>query len=97
MVQKHQLSCCALCQITATNRDSKQSIEREIARLKQEAKWDWHSNDRFSGERAAFVIVSPGEDVLERNLLDLGFRQITEFDRRNGYPEGILKMYFLNW
>lgn len=95
---KYQLSCCALCQITATNSTPIKEIEYHINRLKEEAKEDWNFMDRRSGERACFVIVSPGEDILEKNLIKLGFKKITTFDRRNGYPKtGFLKMYFLNW
>ncbi len=97
MIQKWQLSCCALCQITAHNHDPKHRIKAQIDKLKEEAKEKWWTGDRASGERAAFIIVAPGEDNLEKNIQELGFTQITTFDRRNGYPPGILKMYFLNW
>lgn len=97
MIRKWQLSCCALCQITANNHDSKHVLKARIDNLKHEAKDMWHPENRDSGERAAFIIVAPGEDDLEQNVKELGFTQITTFNRRNGYPAGVLKMYFLNW
>lgn len=97
MAKKYQTPCCALCQITAGNKDSKQTLSHMIEKLKEEAKEVWNTGDRRSGERAAYVIVSPGEDKLEDNLIELGFNMVTVFPRRNGYPDGILKMYILNW
>lgn len=95
---KWQLSCCALCQITASNKTPIEELQYHIDKLKLEAKNNWHYTNRNSGERACFVIVSPGEDILEKNLINLGFKQVATFDRRNGYPKtGFLKMYFLNW
>lgn len=96
-VKKHQLACCALCQISAGNEDSMQSIQAELNKLQVEAQNVWTRKNRASGERAAFVIVAPGEDNLEKNLIDLGFQETAVFNRRNGYTPGILKMYFLNW
>ncbi len=98
MISKKQLSCCALCQITAGDEDSIESINTQIEQLKEEAKLEWNPGDRTSGERAAFVIVSPGETILASNLKKLGFEPITEFNRRNGYPKtGLLTMWFLKW
>lgn len=98
MINKKQLACCALCQITAGDKDSIESISAQIEQLKQDAKLEWNPEDRTSGERAAFVIVSPGETILASNLEKLGFKPIAEFNRRNGYPQtGLLTMWFLNW
>ncbi len=94
---KHQLCCCALCQLTANNNTSKEEITKHIDRLKEEAKEWWNLADIYSGERACFVIVTPDEKPLEQRLIELNFKEITQFDRRNGYPAGKLKMYFLNW
>ena len=49
------------------------------------------------GQTATFTIVSPGEDVLEQNLIELGYTLSHTFPRRVGYPDvGDLKMYIIN-
>lgn len=94
MIEKHDLSCCAMCNFTANNRTTLEEITSSIDRLKREAfMHEWECNDRRSGQRTAFTIVSPGEYILEENLITAGFELITTFNRRFGYPEGILKMY----
>jgi hypothetical protein len=96
-VMKFQLPCCALCQLTVKDDDSVKQIERALRYLKSDSKYTWTYKDRRSGERAAFVIVAPGETNLEQNLKSLNFEKVYEFPRRNGYPEGILKMYITKW
>ena len=94
---KWQLSCCALCQLTCSNVTPFGELVWQLKRLKRESERKWGPNNRDSGETAVFVISSPGEDVLERNLETLGFKVITKFSRRNGYPPvGKLKMWFLD-
>ena len=48
------------------------------------------------GQRALFVITTPTEDVLEYTLKHCGFEEVHQFPRRNGYPEGLLKMFIKN-
>lgn len=99
MVRRHAMPCCALCQITASNNDSLEAIKHKINTIKDESKnpnWKAGENNGY-GQRAAFVIVAPGEDLLENNVIKLGFEKVAVFDRRVGYMPGILKMYFLNW
>lgn len=98
MVKKWQLSCCALCQITANDHDSIKDLKDLIERTKEEAKMQWHYSNRASGERACFVITTPDEPNLAYNLEHLGFVPLTKFNRRNGYPPiGKLTMWFLQW
>lgn len=95
---KWQLSCCALCQMTAGNDTPLSALEYMVEKTKAESEEVWNPNDRRSGERAIFTIVAPGEYILEQNLIHLGFTMIQKFNRRNGYPNtGQLKMYFLHW
>ena len=96
-VFKHQLSCCALCQMTANNNSSLFELQNMVDNIKIDSKKDWNPMDRRSGERAIFTIVSPYESILEENLKTLKFEQITTFNRRKGYPSGELKMYFLKF
>lgn len=93
-------SCCALCQLSMNNSHTLKEIEAEIKRLEKEAYIkEWKPNDgKYYGQRACFVIVSPGEDILEKNLIKLKFKHVHNFNRRHGYPQiGELKMYILNW
>ena len=95
--KKWQLSCCALCQITAADWTPIELLQYEIDKLKREAKMTWNMNNRDSGERACFVITTPDEPNLCANLTVLGFKPIAKFNRRNGYPKGKLTMWFLSW
>lgn len=93
--------CCALAQLSCGN-DTKLSDLRHLIALKQKEAMsaDYYRPDgprTDGGERAVFVIVSPGEDVLAHNLAALGFRSIAGFNRRNGYPAGYLSMWMLSW
>lgn len=96
---KQILPCCALCQISASDRTPIEELEEVIANLKEEAKRENEINGSYGvGQRACFIIVTPREKKLERNVKLLGFRNVAQFDRRVGYePIGKLKMYFLNW
>lgn len=93
MIQKHQTACCALCQITASNKDSYEDLKTMVDKIKEDAKKSWIPSDRSGGERAIFIIIAPGEERLKENVETLGFSEIANFDRRNGYPLGVLKMY----
>lgn len=96
---KISTSCCALCQLSLNNQHTRKEIEHELDLLKKEAyEREWRPIDgKMYGQRACFVIVSPGEDILERNLIRLSFEHVFTFPRRNGYPEGDLKMYIIKW
>ena len=97
-VVKHQLPCCALCQITASDDDSLEVLTVQIEKTQQEALLKWNPKDRVSGERACFVITTPSETNLQTNLTLLGFTNIVKFPRRNGYPQdGLLMMWFKSW
>lgn len=92
-------SCCALCQIARVNNYTpKADIEKQLERLSFEKE----NNQQVgyttgNGQTAVFIIVSPGEDDLEKNLIELGFKDKHQFERRVGYPQlGDLKMYIKN-
>jgi hypothetical protein len=93
MIQKHQTACCALWQITASNEDSLEALDEVVNKIKKSADRSWTPSDRSGGERAIFIIIAPGEEKLRENVETLGFSEIANFDRRNGYPLGVLKMY----
>lgn len=104
-MRKVTTGCCALCQIDRVNNDT--SIDE--LKLALEVLKEQKENNREvgittgNGQTSVFIIVSPGEDILEKNLIELGFVHIHNFERRKGYNEsskpefqGNLKMYIYN-
>ena len=95
---KFQTPCCAMFQLVAKDYHTKEDLLHIINKAKREAEYSWHTGDRTSGERSCYIIISPGEDNLERNVVSLGFKCVNNnMPRRNGYPKGVLKMYMLSW
>lgn len=100
MITVNPTSCCALCHITCSNDDPIEDLKAEVDKLKEKALAEDYlgTGPDYGGQRAAFVIVTPAETTLRKNLEDLGFKLVNTFDRRNGYPKtGRLSMYMLNW
>lgn len=106
-VEVYQTPCCALAFLSANNNNSIEEIQEEINRMKKEA----YSRNFYTpgrqripyGQKSCMIVVSVGEDVLERNLIKLGFSCIVDgvknnnFPRRHGYKPGQLKLYYLNF
>lgn len=95
--------CCALCQIAKVdNETSIDHLEYVIKKLKKEKENNKEVGiTTGNGQTAVFTIIAPGENILEQNLIKLGFEQIHTFERRKGYNEisknpGDLKMYIKN-
>lgn len=98
-MQKTRTACCALCQINNVNNGTSiDYLQYAIDKLKVEKINNTEVGiTTGNGQTAVFVIVSPGEYNLEKNLITLGFINIHQFERRVGYPPmGDLKMYILN-
>lgn len=97
-MEKHTTDCCALCQLSRiSNHTPKNEIERALKVLKQQKDANVEVGvSTGNGQTAVFTIVSPGENILERNLIELGFVYTHTFERRVGYPDGLLKMYIKN-
>jgi hypothetical protein len=98
-MKKTITACCALCQINDVNNETPlHFLDVAITRLRREKEKNTEVGiTTGNGQTAVFVIVSPGEFVLEANLKTLGFEKKHEFERRKGYPEmGDLKMYIKN-
>jgi hypothetical protein len=96
---KTTTDCCALCQLSRVNNTTtKQSIAYKLKQLKKEKDANKEVGiTTGNGQTAVFIIVSPGEDILENNLIELGFELKHFFERRVGYPQtGLLKMYIKN-
>lgn len=98
-MRKVTTGCCALCQIDQVSNDTPiLSLEwsLEVLRRQKEANTEVGITTG-NGQTATFTIVSPGEDILEQNLIDLGYTHVWTFERRKGYPnKGDLKMYIKN-
>lgn len=98
-MQKTTTACCALCQLNDVNDfTSLEHFKYVLDKLKTEKENNKEVGiTTGNGQTAVFVIVSPGENVLESNLIKLGFENKHQFERRVGYPkEGDLKMYIKN-
>ena len=93
-----QTSCCGLCLLTAGNETSDEELDWQINRAKKEAKMKWSRNDRRSGETLMTCVSVPLVELgLEEKLKARGFKVLTEFKRRTGYPQtGNLKLWGLN-
>ena len=98
-MKKTTTACCALCQINDVNNDTTiGELQHAIAILtNQKEKNTEVGITTGNGQTAVFVIASPGEYILEDNLLQLGFDLKHTFERRKGYPDvGDLKMFIKN-
>lgn len=98
-MQKTTTACCALCQINSVDdyttitqlKNATKILHRQMLDNKEVG------ITTGNGQTAVFVIVSPGEKILEKNLQSLGFANKHSFERRIGYPKtGDLKMYIKN-
>lgn len=99
-MRKIPTGCCALCQIDQVSNDTPiDELEAVLGFLKEqkENNTEVFVDGTGNGQTATFTIVSPGEDVLEANLIELGYTKVWEFERRVGYPRtGNLKLYIKN-
>lgn len=95
----HGTTCCALCILSAKNYHSFREIKKSIDAIhKHSNSQNFETNNRVGGERSIMCIVSPGEYMLEKNLIHLGFKCVAQnLPRRKGYPKGTLKMYLLSF
>lgn len=98
-MEKHTTGCCALCQIHRVSNDTSiENLKKALNVLTQQMKDNTEVGiTTGNGQTSVFVIVSPGENILENNLITLGFENKHQFPRRVGYPDtGDLKMYIKN-
>jgi len=98
-IVKTTTDCCAFCQLSRVNNyTSKQDIKDILTQLKEEKKKNTEVGvTTGNGQTAVFTVVSPGEHMLEKNLISLGFENKHIFERRVGYPNtGDLKLYIKN-
>ena len=98
-MEKTTTACCAMCQINGVSNDTPlQHLKNAIRVLtKQKEENTQVGYTTGGGQTAVFVIVSPGENILESNLEKLGFKNKHQFERRKGYPNtGDLKMFIKN-
>lgn len=98
-MRKTPTSCCALCQISHVGNDTTvKELNKYIDTLRQEMLDNTEvGGNSGKGQTSVFIITSPGEKVLEANLINLGFDRVHTFERRVGYPKtGTLQMYIKN-
>lgn len=91
--------CCALGHLCEVSNHTKlEDLQEVLEVLKRNKESNWEVGiSTGRGQTAVFTIVSPGEDLLEKNLKTLGFKKVHTFERRKGYPKtGDLKMYIKN-
>lgn len=106
-VEIYQTPCCALSFMSADNDNSIEEIQEKINVMKKEAySRNFHTPGRQRipyGQKSVMCVVSLGENILEQNLIKLGFVCIVDgvrdknFPRRHGYKPGQLKLYYLNF
>lgn len=97
-MKKTLTGCCALAQLSGLNNNTTiQELKEQLSIQFDELKNKYVPGDASGkGQRALFVITTPTEDVLECTLTHCGFQEIHQFPRRNGYPDGLLKMFIKN-
>lgn len=98
-MRKVTTGCCALCQIDqVSNHTPISDLDHALNVLKGQKEDNVEVGiSTGNGQTSTFTIVSPGEDKLEANLIELGYTKVWEFERRKGYPkEGNLKLYIKN-
>lgn len=90
-------ACCALAQINDVNNETtKEELQELIDKLILEKKETYIPGDESGkGQTTFFVITTPTEQKLENTLKNLFFERGFKFNRRTGYPEGLLNFWFL--
>lgn len=89
--------CCALgCLHGISNETTVSDLAIQIGRLKRDAMKPCDPSTP-GGHRAIFCVTTPTERELMRKLIDLEFKEVYEFDRREGYPAGKLTMWMMSW
>lgn len=98
-MKKTVTACCALCQLNNVgNSTDIKVLNAAVKTLTKQMKANTEVGvSTGNGQTSVFVIVSPGENTLEKNLKTLGFKSKHNFERRVGYPQtGNLQMYIKN-
>lgn len=98
-IVKTTTDCCALCQLSRVNNHTPiEDIKDALSQLKRERDRNVEVGvTTGNGQTAVFTIVSPGEWMLRKNLIALGFKRKHIFERRRGYPAvGDLQMFIKN-
>ncbi len=89
--------CCALSLIHGVNNQTSLTLLKDrIEQYKQLREINAIGLPKGIGATCFQCVTSPGEDILESNLIKLGFKHIHTFKRRTGYAEGMNKLYVLN-
>lgn len=88
--------CCALGFISGlSNNSSQKDIEELISLKKREKEGKEYTPAMPDGETALMCVVTPSEESLKDRLIEAGFEEMTDIERRNGYPNGMLTIMLL--
>ena len=98
-IVKTRTDCCAFGQLSRMNN---LTSEEQLDRVLAEQRLGMLRNNEVGvshghGQTSFFTVISPGEDKLEALLIKKGFKYVNTFKRRVGYPDGMLKMYIINF
>lgn len=94
--QMTETTCCAFHIMTANNEHSLYELEELIKWQREQAKKAWTLRKRGGAPTISCMCVMPYEDILEKNLIKLGFKLIDTMPRRRGYPAGEIREYRLH-
>ena len=96
-IVKNPNTCCSLCTLSIKEYHTIDEIKEVIDYIKKDSNSKkFKPDNRDGGEKCLNCVVSPGEDDLRTNLINLNFTKIWTFPRRNGYPIGELELWALN-
>lgn len=97
-MKKTATACCALAQLSGVDNETPmRDLIAELTKLKIEgARSFTPGDDSGKGQKCIFVVSTPAEDQLRANLEVLGFVKVHRFERRVGYPTGMLTMHVIN-
>lgn len=95
MPSLEQTKSCVVAQLAYVgDNTSKSEIETILNKVLKEQKENHGSvGHNGKGPTAIFTIIRDSDDKLRVVLEELGFRQLMEFPRRNGYSEGTMEMW----
>lgn len=96
-VYYHGTTTCAAGFISAKDYHSIDEINEAIKHIREDSYSKQFSPDeRNGGEKLLLITICDFEPNLRKNVIKLGFKKLTNFHRRNGYPKGELELFALN-
>lgn len=89
--------CCAMSVLAGlSNKTTKGELEDLIEKKFKEREEVVPRGERIGfGETLLLAVTTPEEEKLEEVLHNAGFINLYDFERRTGYPEGLLTLWAL--